>query len=487
MFSIVIEFLTGRYRATSFNRRGIPEWPPHPDRAFQALVAAWAERGKRDDEREALEWLESRDPPHIDAPLDVTEPTQVKVFVPMNDTEASPAARRKGSYPSALAGLLPAKRVRKSRYFPSVWVGEQNVALVYPYDDAEHHLASLQRLAREVVRVGHSSSFVRCWIDEGERTACLEPSSHSARESNWAVRVPSSGRLATLTAAYDAAVEARTYTGTPRAREIMYSAVAPEPEEASSPFSRQLIVLENVSRTPLHVTSTVRLTSVLRGALIRAAESVSQRGRELFSGHSADGNPLAETHVAYLPLPFVGSHYADAHVLGIAIAIPAHLSASEEDQVFDILAAALGRDGMMQLHLSDNHTVQLKPTGPLPLQQALQPPTWTGPARQWSSVTPIVMDRMQNRQRSDPEGWAQAQVAQMCERGGLPKPSHICVSDASFIYRTPGVPQFPSIVRKDGSRRRMVHVRMTFDIRVGGPLVLGSGRFRGYGLCKAEA
>ena len=43
MIAIEVELLTGRYVATSFNDRRVPEWPPHPARLFSALVATAAE------------------------------------------------------------------------------------------------------------------------------------------------------------------------------------------------------------------------------------------------------------------------------------------------------------------------------------------------------------------------------------------------------------------------------------------------------------
>ena len=54
-----IEFLMGRYVATSSYEYDTPEWPPHPDRVFSALVAAYKETDLGQPERDALEWLET--------------------------------------------------------------------------------------------------------------------------------------------------------------------------------------------------------------------------------------------------------------------------------------------------------------------------------------------------------------------------------------------------------------------------------------------
>ncbi|HWP38060.1 MAG TPA: type I-U CRISPR-associated protein Csb2, partial [Gemmatimonadales bacterium] len=45
MLVLRVEFLAGVYMATRHNdpTRSAPEWPPHPDRLYSALVAAAAE------------------------------------------------------------------------------------------------------------------------------------------------------------------------------------------------------------------------------------------------------------------------------------------------------------------------------------------------------------------------------------------------------------------------------------------------------------
>ena len=59
MFALGIEFLMRRAIITRIDNREEPEWPPHPDRVFMALVAAWGESGEDPDHRTALEWLET--------------------------------------------------------------------------------------------------------------------------------------------------------------------------------------------------------------------------------------------------------------------------------------------------------------------------------------------------------------------------------------------------------------------------------------------
>ena len=46
MFALGIELLMRRAMMTRWGNREEPEWPPHPDRVFMALVAAWGEAGE---------------------------------------------------------------------------------------------------------------------------------------------------------------------------------------------------------------------------------------------------------------------------------------------------------------------------------------------------------------------------------------------------------------------------------------------------------
>ena len=84
-FCVEVNFLTGRYVATSHNDRRQSEWPPHPARLFSALAAAWADADEPDpSERAALEWLEAQGASAVSA-SDAAARRAVSHFVPVND------------------------------------------------------------------------------------------------------------------------------------------------------------------------------------------------------------------------------------------------------------------------------------------------------------------------------------------------------------------------------------------------------------------
>ena len=60
MFALGIELLMRRAVIARWDKREEPEWPPHPDRAFMALVAAWGESGEDPGQRRVGEEREIR-------------------------------------------------------------------------------------------------------------------------------------------------------------------------------------------------------------------------------------------------------------------------------------------------------------------------------------------------------------------------------------------------------------------------------------------
>ena len=66
MLALGIKCLNGWLMAAADGPlKQLPEWPPHPDRVFMALAAAFFETGCDPAERTALEWLESLPPPAL--------------------------------------------------------------------------------------------------------------------------------------------------------------------------------------------------------------------------------------------------------------------------------------------------------------------------------------------------------------------------------------------------------------------------------------
>jgi len=286
-----------------------------------------------------------------------------------------------------------------------------------------------------------------------------------------------------------------------------------EPDTARSLFDSELLILRQTGGPRLPVTATLPLTQALRDMVMKHCPD--QPPPAWISGHTKDGGPeqSGEGHLAVLPLPFAGYGHADGHLMGMALAFPRAVSRRARGRALSRLVVdENGQPETITLTLGKLGTVQLKRDMPLtPLPRTLQRETWTAPAHTWATATPIVLDRFAKTDRGkDREGWSREVadiIAQSCDRIGLPPPAGVDIDRTSWLV---GSPRAASKRRahRDASRRRtdgaaplgdgfpafgnghgkpprpQVHAWLRFDKPVRGPVMLGAGRYRGYGLCK---
>ena len=146
MLSLNVEFIFGTYFGASGPESTEPDWPPQPDRVFSALVAAWAARGKRAEETEALKWFEDQSTPVIfssecairDAPV---------VYVPPNDVSGTTLE------------ALPTHRRRQARRFPAAGLHDPTATYVWPHaNPGGARLKVLSNLAMDISCVGRAVS-----------------------------------------------------------------------------------------------------------------------------------------------------------------------------------------------------------------------------------------------------------------------------------------------------------------------------------------
>ncbi|TVR75325.1 MAG: type I-U CRISPR-associated protein Cas5/Cas6 [Spirochaetaceae bacterium] len=490
MFSIAWRYLTGQFHAADFTNQAWPEWPPHPDRVFQALVASWAARGCSDPERDALLWLERLDPPAISVPDHPRPVAAQSTYVPPNDIQVPEEKWKTGVYVDSYLGILPEKRKRKRRHHAATWVGDGECALTwqgFSERDFARHEPALRRLCEGVTRIGRSSSFVACWVSRKPRESRYHPApdSRGAEERTTWIRLPWSGRLRELEEAHQAGLRPPPPKEVPYRTHQLMEDQKPNTTHSPEPvFSDRLLIFRIVSDRSFSLSHTLKLTSALRSDLIRAASLHDRDLLPLVSGHAPSGTPLDAPHLAYIPLPYVGGSYGSGRVFGVAIVPPAHGHSHTEDQLYRLLGFLIGEDGEWEVPISPSESIRLASdigaTPPVSLRDC----TWLRSSTRWASVTPVGMDRMQNRRRSDPDRWAAGEVERMLVRAGYPEPASVRVMPVSVHRGSPAVFDVPPIVRKDGRVRRMVHVDVQFPEPVSGPILIGSGRYRGYGLCK---
>jgi CRISPR-associated protein Csb2 len=548
MFALGIDFITGVAVMTDAASREKAEWPPHPARVFMALVAAHYESKPLPEdgpdaeaawvrERTALEWLESQGAPQMGWPA-ASPRDVVKVYVPVNDAgiPQNPARVRESELRDAL-GVMPDQRSRQERTFPAMRINGDEpgryVFLRWPNaEPAQEIRVALTGLARKVTRIGHSSSLALVWVSDSENTPTpvYKPNAKATKTRRGVqLRVPSPGFLAELEQIYNAeeidaffdlseaiattagpaknqaktAFEERFGTAWSKSasapvrlrpspgRTAHYSRVnEAEAVIASSSFDSELLVLTKQEGPVLGLESTAALTAALRGYLLQGCEGKP----EWFTGHSTPGQLSTGGHMAILPLAFAGAEQAVGHILGLAVAFPRGIPAAERaaclrGRLFD--PSGYDLEPELQMGNMGTWTLRREERNLPPL--ALQSATWCEPSSVWASVTPVVLDRHPKHDpRTERVQWRDevaASIVQSCERQGLPKPELIDVDKTSWHRGAPrsrpGPDGMPWLPGKEGTApRQQVHVLIQFPCEVQGPLLLGAGRFRGYGLCK---
>ena len=178
MLALGIHYLNGWSMAAADGpRKERAEWPPHPDRVFMALAAAWFETGKDQAEGEALRWLETLPPPEI-AASDATIRAPVISYVPVNDAglgRTLPAGSDLNKLKDAGLTQLPEHRSRQPRGFPVAIPRDPTVHLIWPEAELDAHRNALERLSTKVTHVGHSASFVQAWLEANPPPSTWRP------------------------------------------------------------------------------------------------------------------------------------------------------------------------------------------------------------------------------------------------------------------------------------------------------------------------
>ena len=389
MTVIQVDFLTGRYSATSHHDRQEPEWPPHGARLFSAMVAAWADAEPPDEaERAALKWLEALPPPRITAPEAVGRRV-VSHFVPVNDASVIAPAQyqrraealgehiaqwedqvdaskgevtkkierlqdkiNKARDVDSLAGkvgntsegsalaLLPDGRVKKERHFPSVTLVRAQLA------------GSSAEQAPTLPRVGLAPPVTFAWDDfappevaealdrllgrvtrlghSSSLVSCRlrdeEPAAtHMPGEGALMLRWVRPGQLAALEEGYQQHQAIR-----PRSLPFQGVRYRPVESAATGAVGARLPATAGdwivFELEPPHRRRPMTRTVELARVLRQSVlKHVPDPPPEGVSGHRPDGSPTGLPHIAFLALPNVGHEHGDGRIMGLVVMLPEDL------------------------------------------------------------------------------------------------------------------------------------------------------------------
>jgi CRISPR-associated protein Csb2 len=100
---------------------------------------------------------------------------------------------------------------------------------------------------------------------------------------------------------------------------------------------------------------------------------------------------------------------------------------------------------------------------------------YTGAATTWTSVTPVILDGYDDRNAAKTEKLLRKALA----NAGI---TNECEFDWQPFGFLAGVESTRAFIRPEKLHGTMVHVRLRFAQRMSGPLAIGAGRYRGFGL-----
>ena len=490
MFAIGIELLMRRAIIARWDSREAmgqdrePEWPPHPDRVFMAMVAAWGEAGEDVAQREALEWLESlKEAPSLAVPLEVSERTPFTSYVPVND-DSSPM-NKKGA-PFGAMGGMPIGRNRQPRQFPAVVPNSPTLFLSWDVDVPANLRPALAKVCELVTYLGHSASPVRMWIEDQTQAPTLIPDD---RRATYHLRMFGGGRLSYLKTRYDLGL---------RPQPSRWQGYAtPKGEENGTPldgpFDPGIFVMRELPGNRRYALESCGIIAdAIRTELMRRYGPAAP---EWISGHAADGSQSKQARPAYLPLGFVDREHADGHLLGVAIVVPRDFEHTE--QLITLLGSHEGskdhdiESGVPFLSLTiRNPHLENREIGELHLELDERPEgrrqftlksfTWTHPHRIWKTVTPIMLPLFPRRGLTTEDV-----VAKACVDAGYPEPVSVRVSFAPLLQGVSHAREFHIKPRQGRPPRPLTHAEITFPVPVRGPVLIGAGRYSGYGACRS--
>ena len=516
--TISLTFPAGRYVAASWDDKEKAEWPPHPARLCLALVDALHRGGNDSKQRDALKWLCQQNAPSEIIVPDKSEIAEHKMdgfFVPQN--------------PSSPKDI---KHPRKARSFPTVFLDPDSPTVFFCWsqskipDEFEKPLSSL---LAAVPRYGHSSSLVIATLSDelppqGDFWKTIRIANNSFATPDHSVRVPWAGLLDSAEKVFDAKGREKELSDLIRKNSTLSksgtlpkSAASPRgrhdpthhwqgyetksaQELPSAPWNEKILVLRQNGGDRVGLVSTWKLAETFHKALL---DHWQRTGADpvpaWLSGHLPAGTtektgPSISCHLSIFPMPYIGAKHADGHLLGLGIAIPnpQKIGIASSELLFQwnrVFRSLCGETGEINLTPKDrSFSITLSPETSVKPAQALVPKRWTRPAEIWKTVTPIVLDRHPKPHfKKDPVAWrisCQDIIALACANLGLPEPIAIEPSPYSELQGVLPAPAMPAPEKREGRPARFhIHATIIFPERIVGPLLLGAGRFRGYGLC----
>lgn len=502
---------------------GDPEWPPSPLRLFQALVCAAATRWRDDQFRDyaqpALRWLEGR-APFIVAPQTADASFGYRMYVPNNSGDLMTAAWARGDTETSMAKFRVEKDVR-----PTHLSGEA-VHYLCPLageltEQVKGWVATLEAAARSITHLGWGVDMVAADAKVITQVEADKLPGHRWRvvpSGGTPLRVPKAGTLDDLMRKHEAflgRLSADGFKPVPPLQCFDVVGYASPTVPSATPAAPRPMAAFEIHRTiddqekpefagksrfrPFHH---VRKVATVAGMVRHTAASVArQMGKDvdwvnahiLGHGNEKDGQATSDERLIFLPLPSIQP------VVGVGGIRRVLVVGWQGCEVWSDLRRRLNG-----YELIDRDTCQpVAMLSHVPIADKGVTP-FTDAARTWSTVTPVILPG-----HDDPDGLRM----KLKERVNAEEQKHLlerldsrivallwkafhqagwsadALTGAELEYRRVGwlhgLELAGSYVLSKVPYPRY-HVRVTFRQPVRGPIAIGAGRYRGFGLFVRE-
>ncbi len=476
---------------------GAGEWPPSPFRLFQALVAA-AARGSRlkEEDRQALEWLEALPPPRIAAPR-ANSGREIISYVPNNDLDAV------GGDPDKVEKIRAAKHTRPillldAPRFLYVWIFEAEGGVHVPSQ-------RLMRLVRRLYQFGRGVDMA--WA----RAAVLAPEEANERLREHVgvlhepchgggklLQVPVRGSLQSLVLRHEAFRNRLTVLRQGR-RTVLGFRQPPKPVSARvgyrCPLARLLFeIRQQEAPEKFAVVLPTQVAALVKTLRDTAATRLQQAGlpspavERYLVGRGANAQDK-RLRVQIIPLPSIGHEFAGGGIRRVLVQVPPDCPLPVEDVAWAFTGLAWDeevdaktgeiRGGRMLVRSEDDRML-----GHYGVPRLDSIASTSTDARHWRTVTPAVLPALRGGRKGGERQQREAHAVKAV-RTAL---RHAGVRTRPLRIRVQREPFDRNAERADAYRpdrfdpRQLWHVAIDFEEPVQGPLVLGNGRYLGLGI-----
>ena len=462
MLAISVEFLHGTFRGdpdgtANTGRLSRGEWPPSPARLFAALVAADGTREQcRVTDGAELAWFEQLPPPVIHAHArpyhQILEPRYVVKH------GGSPSKSTHQEYVGR-SGALNRSGFRVSPRDPHI---------IYSWNVESPAQSTLNAIRRRGARVGYlgaSDSPVRVSVTTDVvpligRSDAFIPD----ERGDTIINVTAAGDLQVLDRMYDAWCEHGASVSRLQFPALRHGWRYRSPLSPASADRGEVIAWLRLG-TAVSGRRIPIIAALFKQAILSQYQQIHGEPPAVLHGHGFEGKGYEIAR--YLALPDVGYSWSRGGIHGLALWVPPGC---------DFTVSQMARDAAFAIRRLTGPGVDVAVAARDDEKRpfAAHPDRWLRPSKRWATVFPAIHERRRTLDL--------AEIARWCRHAGLPEPV------AFRSTRTPLVAGAIDLAPMEVNRPNRPalpysHIELWFSHVVPGPVVIGSGRQRGFGLC----